>query len=127
MKRKTFFLIGYVMSIIIFIIFYSYFWYTLGKYPTMINDIGTAIIMMIYFVILIVVAYSQYRSSYHELRNALVSISLYAIPLFFVIIMVLFSGGFTTMFIEENEFALFFGGVFGLNLLNYVLSTFAKE
>jgi hypothetical protein len=127
MKRKTFFLFGYLLSIMIFIIFYSYFWYTLGKFPIMFNDISTAIVMMIYFLILILVAKYQYQSPYHETNKSLVSIFMYAIPLFLVITFILSSGDFNSIFIEENQFALFFSGVFGINLLNYVISIFAKE
>lgn len=127
MKRKTFFLIGYVLSIIIFIIFYSYFWYTIGKYPSRFNDIGTAIMMMIYFIILILVAHSQYQSPYHELKKSMISIMLYAAPLLLIFMMLLLEGGFNTTDIIDTGFTLPLLGIYGLNLLNYVISAFANE
>lgn len=127
MKRKLFYLIGSILSIIIFILFYSYFWFAIGKYPAATNDVGSAVLMLIYFIILIVVAISQYRSPYHEIKKSIISVMLYAIPLLLLLILMLIEDSFHTMDIQDPAFALPLIGLFGLNLLNYVVSLFAKE
>jgi len=127
MKRKIFYFTGSILSILIFIMFYSYFWYTVGKYPARTNSVGSAILMMIYFLTLIVVAISQYKSPYHELKNSVISILLYAIPLLLIFIMLLPEDGFNITDIQDPVFTLPLTGLFVLNLFNYVLSIFAKE
>lgn len=123
MKRKTFYFIGSVLAIVHFFMFYAYFFYRIGTYPDM-SGIGSAILQMIYFLILIAVAIGQYRSPYHERKDSIVSVLLYGIPLIVVFLMILVSGDFR---IEENVFPMVLIGVFGLNLINYGLSVFAEE
>jgi len=122
-RRKTYYFIGSVLAIVHFFMFYAYFFYQIGKYPGF-KEIGSGILQMIYFLILIAFAIGQYRSPYHERRNSIVSVLLYGIPLVLVLLMILVSGDFR---IEENVFPLVLVSIFGLNLINYGLSVFAEE
>jgi uncharacterized membrane-anchored protein len=127
MKRKPFYLTGSILSVLVFSLFYSYFWYAIGKYPVRTGTIGTALLMMSYFLILIVVAINQYRSPYHKLKNSVTSIMLYAVPLLLLAIRFLIENDFNATDLLDPAFTLPLIGLFVLNLLNYVVSVFAKE
>jgi hypothetical protein len=85
-RKKPFFMFGAIMSILLFIMFYSYFWYRLGKFGLNLEGDGSAIMIMIYLFILAIVTVEQYRSSYYVRSKSLTSTVLYEMPLLLLII-----------------------------------------
>lgn len=126
MKRKGFFLFGAIVSIIIFIMFYSFIWYTFGKYNYQ-GGIDIMILWAIYFLLVSLVTISQYRYPYHELKKAFISVCLYGVPLLILAILEIIdiiTGSFS---FTKDGFSIVFVSLWLLNFCNYTISVFAKE
>lgn len=126
MKRKRFYLFGAIVSIILFIMFYSFIWYDIGKYNYL-GGIDIMILWAIYLLIVSLVTISQYRSPYNELKKAFISVCLYGVPLLiFAIISIIdiITGSFS---FTKDGFSIVFVSLWLLNFCNYTISVFAKE
>lgn len=123
MKRKPFYAITSFISFILLVVFYSYFWFKLGRSPR--EDFPLDYIFMIlYLIIISIVSFKFYKSPYHETKKSITGILLYGIPFIIFWILVLFFGD------PEDSvvlFPYFFTSGLGLNTILYGLSLFAKE
>lgn len=123
MKRKYFYLTGLILSSILLITFYSYFWYQVGKYP-LLTGISSLVIFLLYILIIVFITYYQYKSPYHELNKSVLSTLLYGLPLFILLIELLFLNDFG---LGEEIFVYIFTGLWFVAFLTYFVSIFAKE
>ena len=123
MKRKT--LYGYTafISVLLCIVFYSYFWFKQGRNP--VEDFPwDYIFMIIYLVIIMSISLNNFYSPYQESSKSVTGILLYGIPFVIFWIAVLLFGD------PQDPIGLFpylFTSGFGLNAILYGLSLLAKE
>lgn len=123
MKRKPFFLFGSILTVIIFIMVYSNFWYELGKYSTL-TGLGSFIFSILYILILAFITIYQYKSIYHEKNKSILSTVLYGIPLLLLVIFLIIDNDSS---FTNNIFPYFLISIWSVNFLNYFISIFAKE
>lgn len=125
MKRKHLFGLGYAGSILSFVSFYSYFWYSVGETPFLIND-WSFIFWILYTGISLLASRYYYKNSYYETKEAIYASLFYIVPILFLILALLMSGSSFTMD-GTDIFAYYYIGLFSLISLIYLTAMIIKE
>ena len=92
MSRKNFFRVSAILSCIIFLTLYSYFWYSAGVYSFKIS-FKNNFIGLIIFLVLSIISIVTSNNNYLEKKHSIIFASLYGLPIILGMIMLTINGG----------------------------------
>jgi hypothetical protein len=116
--NKIYYLFGYYVNILLLIALNNYFWFTIGKYGTWIDN-GVSL-LFIFLIISLFITRTQYKNQYIEKSTSLKLALWFGVPTLLLLIMSIISDFETIRF--EHYFTV---GMLVL-MLNYVIATVTK-